>query len=92
MKHVELSLKLETTFKSLGVDCTRDGFQNHPTQEIEHGLEWLYADGRLSKADFDLWRESCDCGGDDLKTAIDTFGTEIFENLSTMLSNLKTDK
>ncbi len=89
MTHVDISLKLEAAFKAIGVACERENFQHKPTQEIEKCLMWLSADNRLSKDDFGFWRESCDFGDDDLKTAIDTYGINRFEDLIKMLSNLK---
>lgn len=75
---LQLSLKLEAAFKLFSCDMPfdRDTICIKPTEAVEAGLRWLYADGIINEQDFSMMREEYSWGTMTLEDAVTNCNAE----------------
>lgn len=86
---LQLSLELETVFKLFSCDMPfdRDTICINPTEAVEKGLQWLYADGIINEQEFSMMCEEYNWGTMTLEEAITNCNAE--ETISELIRRLE---
>lgn len=85
---LQLSLKLEYAFRvfSDSMNISRDAISNSPTEAIETGLGWLYANGIITKSDLSMMCQEYNWGTMSLREAMASSNAE--EKICELISRL----
>lgn len=86
---LQLSLELEDAFKLFSCDMSfdRDTICINPTEAVETGLRWLYAEGIINEQDFTMMCEEYNWETMTLEEAVTNCNAE--ETISELICRLK---